>query len=169
VAILAAIAIPGFKKATEDFRLNATLEDTVDILKACRAYYLIFNEFPLDWSAGIPDNLCPFVPSHLIDPRPSYGSLHQWVRKPLGKTAYRYDLDNFMNTGDKPHTVGLALHDIRPGTADWDKCYNKFKSILGERYITDFSWCVRMCCLLPECPGSNIDLNSNTTWENRYY
>ncbi|MDR0647253.1 MAG: prepilin-type N-terminal cleavage/methylation domain-containing protein, partial [Puniceicoccales bacterium] len=48
VAILTAIAIPGFKKATEDFRLNATLEDTVDIMKACRAYYLIFNEWPGD-------------------------------------------------------------------------------------------------------------------------
>jgi prepilin-type N-terminal cleavage/methylation domain-containing protein len=162
VAILTAIAIPGFKKATEDFRVNTTLEDTLAILKTCRAYYLIFNEFPGDWTETIPDKLLPFAPGHLIGPS------HRWNHKPLGKTAYRYDLDNFMSTGDKPHSMGVSLHGITPGTDEWNKCYNKFKSCLGEKYITDFSWCTRMACFLPECPGS-MDFNSNTMWENRYY
>jgi prepilin-type N-terminal cleavage/methylation domain-containing protein len=169
VAILTAIAIPGFRKATEDFRLNSTLEDTVDILKACRNYYLIFNEFPSNVYNDIPAKLLPFVPSHLIDPRPSYGNSHRWNRIPLGKTAYGYDLDNFMDTGKKPHSMGVSLYGIRQNTAEWNKCYNRFKSCLGERYITTLIGSNdRMFCILPECPGST-DLNSNTLWENRYY
>ncbi|MDR0647706.1 MAG: hypothetical protein LBF43_04805, partial [Puniceicoccales bacterium] len=154
---------PGFRKVTEDFRLNTTLEDTVDILKACRAYYLIFNEFPPDCNDNIPDKLCPFVPRHLMNPS------KRWNRRPLGKTAYNYDLDNVMSLNYNPHSMGVSLINIKPGTADWNKCYNKFKSCLGEKYITTLTPVNnRMFCILPECPGST-DLNSNTTWENRYY
>jgi prepilin-type N-terminal cleavage/methylation domain-containing protein len=175
VAILTAIAVPGFKKATEDFRLNATLEDTVDILKACRAYYLVFNEFPPDMGNGIPDRLLPFVPRRLIDPNKGTDNqsraniAHRWNCRPLGKTAYNYDLDNVMSLDYKPHSMGVSLIGIKPGTADWNKCYNKFKSSVGEKYITTLTPNNdRMFCVLPECPGST-DLNSNTTWDNRYY
>jgi type II secretory pathway pseudopilin PulG len=172
VAILTAIAVPGFRKATEDFRLNATLEEVVDILKACRAYYLIFNEFPPDMSNGIPDKMCPFVPSYLIDSNKGNDNqgkatiAHRWARKALGQ--YEYHENNFMNTSYKPHSMGVSLYRLRPNTADWNKCYNKFKSCLGEKYISGFSLNDRMFCLLPECPGST-DPNNTTTWENRYY
>ncbi|MDR0647173.1 MAG: prepilin-type N-terminal cleavage/methylation domain-containing protein [Puniceicoccales bacterium] len=166
VAILTAIAIPGFRKATEDFRLNSTLEDTVDILKACRNYYLIFNEFPLDsCDSVIPNRLRLFVPHRLINT-----ATGKWNALPLGNKAYSYDIDNWMgNTSNKQHSIGISLCGIRQNTADWNKCYNKFKSRIGERYITP--WSVSsyyMICLLPECPGST-DHNRNTTWENRYY
>jgi prepilin-type N-terminal cleavage/methylation domain-containing protein len=163
VAILAAIAIPGFRKVTEDFRLNATLEDTLDIMKACRVYYLIFNEFLPDTSTnGIPNRLRPFLPYHLI--KTATGN---WNRAALGK--YSYDIDNFMTSSNKPHSAGVSLSGLKPNTADWNKCYNKFKSIIETRYITTrIGSNDRMFCLLPECPGST-DPNSNTTWENRYY
>jgi type II secretory pathway pseudopilin PulG len=165
VAILATIAVPGFKKATEDFRLNATLEDTVDILKAFRAYYLIFNEFPSDMSSSaIPNRLLSFVPSRLINP-----VTHKWNVIPLGNKAYSYDIDNWMGHSNKPHSIGISLCGIRKNTTDWNKCYNKFKSCIGERYITPWLHVNGyMMCLLPECPGSTTP-NSNTTWENRYY
>jgi hypothetical protein len=163
VAILSAIAIPGFRKATEDFRLNSTLEDTLDIMKVCRAYYLIFNEWPPDVWDDIPDKLCPFVPNHLIDPnRGQSNHLHRWSHRPLGKAACNYDLDCISNS------MGVSLMGISPGTADWNKCYNKFKSCLGERYITDSPWHNRMFCVLPESTGS-ANPNSSATWENRYY
>jgi prepilin-type N-terminal cleavage/methylation domain-containing protein len=170
VAILTIIAIPGFKKATEDFRLNSTVEDTLDIIKACRNYYLIFNEFPPNMGDDIPDKLLPFVPKHLIDPnRGTGGQVRRWNHRPLGKTAYNYDLDNFMDLSQyKPHGMGISLYGLKQNTADWNKLYNKFKSIIGERYITLGPESNRMFCLLPECPGS-ADLNGNATWENRYY
>jgi prepilin-type N-terminal cleavage/methylation domain-containing protein len=167
VAILSAIAIPGFRKATEDFRLNATLEDTVDILKSFRAYYLIFNEFPPDSSVmgAVPGRLLPFVPSRLRNP-----ATGKWNAVPLGNKAYSYDIDNWMGSGgNRPHSIGVSLYGIRQNTAEWNKCYNKFKGRIGERYITP--WLVSggyMICLLPECPGST-NPSSNTTWENRYY
>jgi prepilin-type N-terminal cleavage/methylation domain-containing protein len=161
VAILTVIAVPGFRKATEDFRLNTTLEDTVDILKACRNYYLIFNEFPPDTSEDISDKLRPFVSSHLI-------KASTWSRRPLGQTAYAYDLDSFLDLSYKPHSMGISLRGIKPNTADWNKCYNKFKSVLGEKYIADFSLHDRMFCMLPECPGST-NPNSDEQWDNRYY
>jgi hypothetical protein len=156
VAILTAIAIPGFKKTTEDFRLNTTLEDTLDIMKACRAYYLIFNEFPPNIWDDIPDKLLPFVSRHLIDPNRGHaGYAHRWSRKPLGKTAYNYDLDCIYNS------VCVSLLGIKPSAADWNKCYNKFKSSLGEKYIGSYNN-DRMRCILPESAISG-------TWENRYY
>ncbi|MDR0647153.1 MAG: hypothetical protein LBF43_01805 [Puniceicoccales bacterium] len=161
------IAIPGFRKATEDFRLNATLEDTVDILKSFRAYYLIFNEFPPDASnSTIPGRLRLFVPNRLINP-----ATGKWNVVPLGKKSYSYDIDNWMTiSSQKPHSIAISLCGIKQNTADWNKCYNKFKSCIGERYITPWLHTTggHMMCLLPECPGST-DPNSNTTWENRYY
>jgi hypothetical protein len=170
VAILTAIAVPGFKKATEDYRLNSTVEDTLDIMKACRNYYLIFNEFPLDvdWD-DILDGLLPFVPAHLIDSNHGQGGhAHRWSRRPLGKTSYGYDVDNWMNSTHRPHSSGVSLSGIRSGTADWNKLYNKFKSSLGEKYIATRPENSGMICTLPECPGST-DPSSNTLWENRYY
>jgi prepilin-type N-terminal cleavage/methylation domain-containing protein len=154
VAILTAIAIPGFKKATEDFRLNATLEDTLDIMKACRAYYLIFNEWPPNVWDDITDKLLPLVPRHLIDPnRGQSGGVHRWSCRPLGKAACNYDLDCVYNS------VSVSLIGIVSGTADWNKCYNKFKSSIGERYIGSYT--SRMRCILPE--------SAVVPWENRYY
>jgi prepilin-type N-terminal cleavage/methylation domain-containing protein len=155
VAILTAIAIPGFKKATEDFRLNSTLEDTLDILKACRSYYLIFNEFPPNVWDDIPDKLLPFVPRHLIDPnRGQGGHARRWSCSPLGKAACNYDLDCVYNS------MRLSLIGIKPGTADWNKCYNKFKLSMDAKYISSYNN-DRMCCVLPE--------STISPWENRYY
>jgi prepilin-type N-terminal cleavage/methylation domain-containing protein len=173
VAIFTAIAVPGFRKATEDFRFNTVLQDTLDIMKACRNYYLIFNEFPPNMSNGIPDRLLPLVPKYLIDPNKGndeHGKAtiaHQWTHKALGK--YDYHVNNFMGMTYKPHSMGVSLYQLKRDTADWSKCYNKFKSCLGERYITEFSPRYdRMFCILPECPAPT-DLNSDTLWEDRYY
>jgi type II secretory pathway pseudopilin PulG len=89
VAILAAIAIPGFRKATEDFRLNATLEDTLDIMKACRNYYIIFNEWPPDGGRNtIPaGNIRYFLPNHLYKG-------DQFIYRSLGKSGNAFDFEN---------------------------------------------------------------------------
>jgi hypothetical protein len=137
------------------------LEDTLDILKAHRTYYIIFNEWPGDGGDNIAAKLCPFVLNHLMNPN------RRWNRRPLNSTAYNYDWENFVSyAGTLPHSVGISLIGIKPGTDAWDKCYLKFQPVIRSRYI--MSRGDRMCCLLPECPGS-IDLNSNTTWDNRYY
>ncbi|MDR0392869.1 MAG: type II secretion system GspH family protein, partial [Puniceicoccales bacterium] len=167
VAILTAIAIPGFKKTTEDFRLNSTLEDTLDILKACRAYYLIFNEFPPDanWD-DVPDKLRPFLPHHLIN-----SSQRKWARRPLGKASYGYDVENWMNASNpnlKPYSSGVSLTSLRSNATDLEKCYRKFRSIMEERYVIKDNTNGGMICTLPECPGST-NPGSNATWENRYY
>jgi prepilin-type N-terminal cleavage/methylation domain-containing protein len=163
VAILTAIAIPGFKKATEDFRLNSTLEDTLDILKACRTYYLIFNEFPLDAGLNaVPNRLDLFIPTHLMN-----SSKKLLICRPLGKTAYTYDVDNWLTTSNKPHSVGVSLASLNPNAVG-EKIRPKFQPNIGRQYMIYINN-ERILCLLPECPGSNIDFNSNTTWENRYY
>jgi hypothetical protein len=164
VAILTAIAVPGFRKATEDFRLNATLEDTLDILKSCRAYYLIFNEFPPD-AGPLPNRLDLFIPTRLMNP-----SKNLFICRPLGKTAYAYDVDNWMgNSSYKPHSIGVSLYRIGLNATDQEKYYRKVRSIMEERYVIKNNIDARMICLLPECPSSNIDFNSNTLWDNRYY
>ncbi|MDR1255061.1 MAG: hypothetical protein LBJ78_03515, partial [Puniceicoccales bacterium] len=160
---LTAIAVPGFRKVTEDFRLNSTLEDTLDILKACRNYYLIFNEWPPDTNCDdIPDCLLPLVPRHLINPKRGRGDLdHSWNCKPLRNPGYCYDINNWDG-----RTVALTLLGIGDG-ADWDKIYPRLQSIIGKRYFipTDYGG---IWCLFPECPES-IDLNAEIQCENRYY
>ena len=48
VGILVLIAVPGFKKAYQDFWIQRTLSDADTLLQSCRSYYLIYNEIPPD-------------------------------------------------------------------------------------------------------------------------
>jgi prepilin-type N-terminal cleavage/methylation domain-containing protein len=95
VAILTAIAVPGFRKATEDFRLNEFACNFDSLIKACRNYYLIFNEWPGDTSRGYipPGNICYFLPNHLYK-----GS--QLLYSPFKKGGTtQFDFDNYMDNG----------------------------------------------------------------------
>lgn len=43
VAILTTFAIPGFKKISDDIKINTTVNDTLALVKSIRAHYLIFR------------------------------------------------------------------------------------------------------------------------------
>jgi hypothetical protein len=143
--------------------MNIYANEVVDLVKSFRAYYLIFNEFPPDagWDE-VPNKLRPFVPHHLID-----SSQRKWNRRPLGNTAYLYDLENWVNKSQyKTNSSGVSLYGLK--STDLEKCYRKFRSIMEERYVIKDNGNGGMICTLPECPGATVP-SSTTPWENRYY
>jgi prepilin-type N-terminal cleavage/methylation domain-containing protein len=108
VAILSAIAIPGFRKATEDFRLNEFACNFEGLIKAYRSHYLIFNQWPADVSANnIPaGNIRYFLPNHLYK-----GNL--FIYTPLRKSGIMFDCENWIgNSGASMKTVGLTAYNL---------------------------------------------------------
>ncbi|MDR1254795.1 MAG: type II secretion system GspH family protein [Puniceicoccales bacterium] len=109
VAILTAIAIPGFKKATEDFRLNEFACNYESLIKAYRSYYLIFNEWPADGGRNtIPaGNIRYFLPNHLYK-----GT--QLTYTPFRKSSTAFDFENWIGQKDGRvmPTVGLTARDL---------------------------------------------------------
>jgi prepilin-type N-terminal cleavage/methylation domain-containing protein len=103
VAILTAIAIPGFKKATEDFRLNEFACNFDSLIKSTRAYYLIFNEWPPDPSrTNVPSgNIRYFLPSHLHKG-------NQLIYAPLRKSGTAFDFDNYIGS----ETMGIRAREL---------------------------------------------------------
>jgi hypothetical protein len=106
VAILTAIAIPGFKKATEDFRLNEFACNFDSLIKSFRSYYLIFNEWLGDTNANnIPTgNIRYFLPHHLYKG-------NQFIYRPLRNSGIAFDCENWIgNSGASMKTVGLTAY-----------------------------------------------------------
>ena len=67
ITILGGIIVPGVKKAYNDFYMKKTLVEATILVSACRSYYLVYNEFPADTTAGyIIEDLAQFVPSNLF-------------------------------------------------------------------------------------------------------
>jgi prepilin-type N-terminal cleavage/methylation domain-containing protein len=108
VALLTAIAVPGFKKATEDFRLNEFVCNFDSLIKAYRSYYLIFNEWPADGTENtIPaGNILYFLPNHLHK-----GNL--LIYTPLRKSGTSFDFENWIGNGSASmKTVGLTAREL---------------------------------------------------------
>jgi hypothetical protein len=123
VAILATIAVPGFKKATEDFRLNECVYNIECVVKACRNYYLIFNEFPPNGS----DNTVPagnircFLPNHLYK-----GDRFTYV--PFRKSGTGFDFENTLGWADcSTMQAGLSWYITNANA--FKIVWNKFQSM----------------------------------------
>jgi prepilin-type N-terminal cleavage/methylation domain-containing protein len=166
VAILTAIAVPGFKKVTEDFRLNECICNTEFVIKACRNYYLIFNEFPPNGSNNtVPSgNIRCFLPNHLYK-----GDRFTYV--PLKKSGSGFDFENTIgwNTCSIMQAgLSLRMANINDFKIMWDKLqslddYKKHVYNVNDTYLTkdrdiyyDF----------PEFPRKTESIRKA---ENRYY
>ncbi|MDR0393294.1 MAG: hypothetical protein LBH52_03650 [Puniceicoccales bacterium] len=168
MAILAAIAVPGFKKATEDIRMNIYANEVLNLVKSFRAYYLIFNEFPPNATNGdlIPNVLIPFIPRQYVTNR-KQGTEWYFNCHPLGSTKNWYDLDNTMTMTQHNYNT-CAVATMLKSSSDIKPCLEKLKLIFDERFlVTDttnwVNWShgiAKLFCVLPECPGKV---------ENRYY
>jgi prepilin-type N-terminal cleavage/methylation domain-containing protein len=105
VAILTAIAVPGFRKATEDFRLNEFACNFESLIKAFRSYYLIFNEWPAD-SVQANGNIRYFLPNHLHNG-------NRFVYTPFRKSSAYFDFENWSTRRDRVMpTIGLTARDL---------------------------------------------------------
>ncbi|MDR2769327.1 MAG: type II secretion system GspH family protein [Puniceicoccales bacterium] len=161
VAILSAIAIPGFRKATEDIRMNIYVNEVVNLVKSFRSYYLIFNEFPPNATNGdlIPNVLIPFIPRHYVTNKRK-GTEWYFNCHPLGNTKNWYDLDNTMTMTQHNYNT-CAVATMLTSSSDINPCLEKLKLIFDERFlVTDttnwVNWSYGMAkifCVLPECPG----------------
>jgi prepilin-type N-terminal cleavage/methylation domain-containing protein len=122
VTILTAIAIPGFRKATEDFRLNEFACNFDSLIKAYRSYYLIFNEWPGDGGLNtVPaGRILYFLPNHLHKG-------NQLTYTPLRKSGTSFDFENWINL--KNSTVPAIGLTARSLSNDFQSAWEKLQSL----------------------------------------
>ena len=102
IAIISIVSVtigPGLKKAYESFRIKQTVDEFVSLMKSCRSYYLIFNEFPEDTGKGeLPKNLEYFTPSHFFKKTLYSDKYYKLNIIPYGGTGYDVEKDDDKNT-----------------------------------------------------------------------
>jgi prepilin-type N-terminal cleavage/methylation domain-containing protein len=158
VAILTAIAVPGFRKATEDFRLNEFAYNFESLIKACRNYYLIFNEWPGDDSRNVVPvgNIHHFLPNHLYKG-------DQFIYTPLRKNDTSFDFQNWIGSSCSRKTVGLTAHLGSYFEIGWEKLQllGDHKNHFYNVTATNLTKNADVHYEFPEAPKTNN--------ENRYY
>ena len=177
VAILSAFAIPGFKKISDDMKINQTVNDTLALIKSMRSYYLIFNEFCPDGKYEYVDSkMRPFLPSCFITDRVGHGTQINPTCCPLNNSNYYYDVNLFLGrAGTIPHTLSLSMvkRNNSSNKGQESQLAEKLKACLGEIYVQyDPSPYGVLNIMMPECPVSNeasILTSKNISCENRYY
>ncbi|MDR2769032.1 MAG: prepilin-type N-terminal cleavage/methylation domain-containing protein [Puniceicoccales bacterium] len=160
VTILSTIAIPGFKKATEDFRLNEFACNFDSLIKSFRSYYLIFNEWPADVSNNVipSGNIRHFLQHHLYKG-------NNFIYKPLRKSGAAFDFENWaLNDGRVMATMGLTAREL--GThfkLAWEKLQslNDHKTHLFNIKDASLKKDIDIFYRFPDIPTTNN--------ENRYY
>ena len=96
IAIVGAWAIPGLKKAYEDFKFAETFDHLDTFRSSFTAFYLINNEFPEDSSRNrIKASVTWCIPSSYYT-RPLVSGEYVFNIAPYQATAY--DIDNWINT-----------------------------------------------------------------------
>ena len=112
VSILASIALPGFRKTIQEFRLNAFVDDYTDLIKVTWAYRLTLNEWPEDKDRNvIPPNVKPFLPKRFYNNSNNY-----FIVRPLRFKESCWDFDNWL--GDRNANIKgyyISARDLTNG------------------------------------------------------
>jgi prepilin-type N-terminal cleavage/methylation domain-containing protein len=166
VAILTAIVVPGFRKTMQDLKLNECVCNIECVIKACRNYYLIFNEFPPNGS----DHMVPagkircFLPNHLYK-----GDRFTYV--PLGKSGNAFDFENTLgwnNCSIMQAGLSWCIGNANDFKMVWDKLqslddYKKHIYNVKDTYLSKDK---DMYYDFPEFPRKTESIRRA---ENRYY
>lgn len=138
IAIISIVSVtigPGLKKAYESFRIKQTVDEFVSLMKSCRSYYLIFNEFPEDTGKGeLPKNLKYFTPSHFFNKTLYSNKYYKLNIIPYGGTGY--DVENWLVKDDEPSAAKNTLLTMYFNTSnDREKLKKELEKIFSP---TDF-------------------------------
>jgi hypothetical protein len=142
------------RKAKEDMIMNALVQETLTILKAFRAHYLIFDEFPPD----IQPYKAKTVQLEALLPRAYLKNDRNWHVYPLNDTRNDYDFNTWMKPGKMAAGCNLEVK-IKSSQADFVRCLNKFRATMDNRLLST-AGNSSILIALPEAPNAD---------DNRYY
>ncbi|MDR0755370.1 MAG: prepilin-type N-terminal cleavage/methylation domain-containing protein [Puniceicoccales bacterium] len=160
VAILTAVAVPGFKKTMRDLKFNEFVCNFESLIKVFRSYYLIFNEWPADGNTNIvpSGNIRYLLPNHLYRE-------NQFIYRPLRKSGASFDFENWI-TGNIYSDDGVLLRiavDARIGDkTNATLCFNRLTDLDDFKNHLYYHCSTCVIYRVPEAAH-------NTCTENRYY
>ena len=108
VALITSWAVPGIKKAYEDFKFRQTFDELNTIVSSFRAFYLIQGEFPEDSGNNYVKTYYAWcLPSNYYT-RTLKNSEYQLNVKPYKATSY--DVDNWFGNPEKSFFISIYKH-----------------------------------------------------------
>ncbi|MGX8716804.1 MAG: type II secretion system protein [bacterium] len=157
IALISLWALPGIKKAYEDFKVNETLDHMSTFVSGFRAHYLIESEFPGDTT---PDwiNIHPTwcLPSNYFTRNASNGKYYLNI-KPYRGTSY--DIDSWIASGSKNFHISLYT-----SACDWwfSRLRKRFRSVVTKSGDG--------CVTVEDYHEINFGIIfEDSAWRNRYY
>ena len=168
ITIICSVVGPGFKKFYDDFYMKKTLVDAATLVSACRSYYLVYNEFPADTTAGyIIEDLAQFVPSNLFNKTKINQNSYEFATTPFNNSTFKWDINNWITWSGNTTTGGMYVSV----QADWDSEEN---NIYVNAFMKQYSLSTPqpllfngdLCIPLPELP---LKANLDSISKNRYY
>ena len=156
IALFSLWALPGIKKAYEDFKTHETLDHMSTFVSGFRAYYLIESEFPGDTT---PDLILMHptwcLPSHYFT-RDTLNGKYYLNIKPYRGT---YDIDGWVASSSKNFHISLYTSD-----RDWwvPRLRKRFRSVVNKSGDG--------CITVEDFYEVNYGIIfEDSAWRNRYY
>ena len=98
IAILGAIAVPGFKKVYVDFKIMEAYDTINTMLSAIRSYYLIYSDQPNPGRDNVvEDRMLPLLSGEWVK-KPDYPVTTSWGKKVHSTQPAKEKLNLFLNT-----------------------------------------------------------------------
>ena len=114
IAIITLWAVPGIRKAYEDFKIKETLSHIDTFISSFRSFYLIKNEFPGDSGNNyIKTKYVWCLPNSYYTRTLNNNSEYQLNVSPY--KAISYDLDNWFDSSEKSFFVSVYKHTAANG------------------------------------------------------
>ena len=159
IAIVVGGAIPGLKKAYQNFKINQTLDHMNTFMSAFKSFYLVKNEFPGDSKANylnIDYTWC--LPSDYYT-RTLSNSEYQLNITPYQGTFY--DIDNWLDFDRHRQFYGTIY--VQYGAQEWyarlQEKYPMYKTHLDDGHAACLGF----------MPGLEKYATENAELRNRYY
>ena len=161
IAIVAGWAIPGLKRAYEDFKINETFDHIDTFISSLKAYYLVMSEFPADCKEGkvkTKDVWC--LPSNYYTRNIVNGSEYQLNVKPYQATSF--DIENWLDN-DRVKQFCVSLYDPTKSKTWYARFQARYPHFKVKMEYSDVSTCVEFF------PGLEDYATESAELRNRYY
>lgn len=113
IAIITLWAVPGIRKAYEDFKFRQTFDELNTFVSSFRAFYLVQNEFPADSGNNYIKTYYAWCLPSSYYTRTVQDSQYRLNVQPYKATSY--DVDNWFHNSDQSFFVSIYKHTTANG------------------------------------------------------
>ena len=159
IAIITLWAVPGIKKAYEDFKIKETLSHVDTFVSSFRSFYLIKNEFPEDSGNNYVKTKYAWCLPNSYYTRTLRNSEYQLNIKPYQATAY--DIDNWLFS-DRHKQFYITIYR-QGGAQEW------YARLLEKYPMCKIHLDDGHAACLSFMPNLEQYVTEDTSFRNRYY